>query len=74
MGGFVHELAVGLLGLGRGADAAAPEAGEDVALAPHHALGHTGGAAGVEEHQIVGARLGFDRGPIGLCGGFVGRG
>ena len=73
-GRVLHELAVGLLGLGRGADAAAPEAGEEVALAPHHALGHAGGATGVEEQQLVGAPLGLGRGPIALCGGFVGRG
>jgi len=73
-GRVLHELAVGVLGLGRGADAAASEASEEVALTPHHALGPAGGAAGVEEQQLVGALLGRGRGPIALCGGFVGRG
>ena len=71
--GLLHERAVGLLGIGCRADAATSETSENVGLAPHHALGHAGGAAGVDEQQIVGAQLDVRRGPIGLRGGFVGR-
>ncbi len=36
-------------------EAPAVEAGEEVVLAPHHALGHPGGPAGVEHVEVVGA-------------------
>ena len=36
-------------------DAAVDEAGEEVVLAPHDALGHAGGAAGVDHEEVVAA-------------------
>ena len=38
---------------------------------PHHALGHAGGAAGIDEHHVVGAALDAERLPVaGLAQGF----
>ena len=34
-----------------------PERGVEVVVAPHHALGHSGGAAGVEEDQVIAIRV-----------------
>ena len=80
-----------LIDVGRGRStgngvAARTEHVEQIVLAPHHTLGHTGGAAGVEQQQVVAAapptnrrRLGATgdhcfvrRGPFGAAARFVG--
>ena len=65
--GRVHDL-LDALELAAGAEVPPAERADvDVGLAPQHALGHAGGAAGVEDVEVVGAAL--DVGALGARGG-----